>query len=202
MLIDIDFPYLLIRPCESEEAFYEMGEDAPWELLDGRLVMAAASNRHEGVQAFLLSILLGFVDEHDLGSVRGSRYPMRLDERWSPEPDVMFVRREHVDRMHPKRLEGPADFVIEIASTADPRFDLREKRPRYQEAGIREMWWVDLEGQRVIADVRRGDAYATEELSSGRLDSVVVSGFWVDVAWLWQERLPRIYGVLQRLLQE
>jgi len=39
---------------------------------------------------------------------------MRLDERWSPGPDLMVIRDEHRQRMTPTRLEGPADWVIEI----------------------------------------------------------------------------------------
>ena len=201
MLLDIDVPYLLIRPCDGEEAFYTMGEDAPWELLDGRLVMAAASLPHEEVQAFLLSILRGYAEERELGLVVGSRYPMRLDERWSPEPDVMFVRAENRRHLRPRRLEGPADFVIEIGSAADPRFDLREKRPRYQEARVPEMWWVDLHNREVIADVLHRDTYHTKHVSIGRLSSFTVSGFWIDVGWLWRDRMPHAYGVLGTLLE-
>ena len=90
--------------------------------------------------------------------------------------------------------------MIEIASSADPRFDLREKRPRYRQAGIAELWWIQLEEKRVLADVREGGTYRTHEVTSGRLESSVVPGFWIEVEWLWRERMPSTYRVLRALL--
>jgi len=40
-----------------------------------------------------MTILSTWLDERGLGVVRGSRYPMRLDPRWSPEPDLLVVTR-------------------------------------------------------------------------------------------------------------
>lgn len=48
---------------------------------------------------------------------------MRLDARWSPEPDVLVVTEAHRDRIGPQRLDGPADLVIEIASDGDRGLD-------------------------------------------------------------------------------
>ncbi|MGH8929194.1 MAG: Uma2 family endonuclease [Egibacteraceae bacterium] len=84
-----------------------------------------------------MTLLSAWLDEQRRGAiVRGSRYPMRLDPRWSPEPDLLVVTDAHRDRITAQRLEGPADLVIEIASDGDPGFDEREKLPRYRAAGI------------------------------------------------------------------
>lgn len=140
MLVEIEPPYLLIKPGVSEEEFYaSTGEDGDWEYLDGRLVMSPASERHENLFSFLSTLLRAFLDERGGGVVRGSRYPMRLDERWSPELDLLVVRGDTRRRLTPQRLEGPADWVIEIASEGDPDLDRRVKLPRYREAGIPEI---------------------------------------------------------------
>ncbi|MGH9381104.1 MAG: Uma2 family endonuclease, partial [Thermoanaerobaculia bacterium] len=144
MVVEVEAPFVLIKPGVSEAEFYaHEGEDSPWEYLDGRLVMMSASDRHEDLFPFLFIILGGFLDVRGGAVVRGSRYPMRLDERWSPEPDLLVVRDQHRERMTAQRLEGPADLVIEIASEGDPGFDVREKLPRYREARIPEIWLVD-----------------------------------------------------------
>src|SRR5262245_53075232 len=122
---------LLSQPEIPEDEYYALGEDSDWEYLDGRLVMSPASDLHEDLFRFLLTLLSSFLDERGGGSVRGSRYPMRLDERWSPEPDVMVVLEQRRHRMTPRYLDGPADFVIEIASESDPTLEQREKLPRY-----------------------------------------------------------------------
>lgn len=201
MLVDLDPPFVLIKPAVGEEEFYRLeGEDSDWEYLDGRLVLSPSSDLHEALFGFLLVLLQGFLDVRGGAVVRGSRYPMRLDERWSPEPDLMVVRDEHRHRMTPRRLEGPADWVIEIASEADPKFDLREKLPRYREAGIEEIWFLDPFLRTLRVETRTAEGYKAAIISSGRIASTVVPGFWIDVDWLWQLELPSVNVCLGEIL--
>jgi Uma2 family endonuclease len=195
-------PFLLVKPFVTEEEFYrDATEDSNWEYLDGRLVMhSPASNRHEDLFGFLNMLLRGYLDERGGAVVRGSRYPMRLDERWSPEPGLLVVRDERRHLLTRTRLEGPADFVIEIASDSDPRLDVREKLPRYREAGIEEIWLVNPFEQIVLAEVKESNGYASQRLDAGRLTSRVVPGFWIDVGWLWREPLPSTLTCLREIL--
>src|SRR5881628_1398005 len=114
-------PYLIVKPGVDEEEFYRLaGEDSDWEYLDGRIIMhSPASDRHENIFRFLLTLLSIFLDETRTAAVRGSRYPMRLDASWSPEPDILVVRESRRHLMTAQRLEGPADMVVEIASESD-----------------------------------------------------------------------------------
>lgn len=87
-----------------------------------------------------MTLLSTFLDERKGGVVRGSRYPMRLDERWSPEPDLLVVLDGRRHLMTRQRLEGPADFVLEIASEGDPRLDLSAGRA---ESRTVPGFWID-----------------------------------------------------------
>ena len=135
--------------------------------------------------------------------VRGSRYPMRLDERWSPVPDLMVIRNENRQRMTPRWLEGPADWVIEIASETDPEFDLREKLPRYREAGIEEIWFLDPFARTLRVETWSALGYFIDTFESGWpwTPSTVVPGFWIDVDWLWQPKLPSARACLRKILK-
>jgi Uma2 family endonuclease len=199
--ISLDPPYLIVRPGLGEEEFYRLaGEDTDWEYLDGRIIMhSPASDRHEDIFCFLLTLLRSFLDETRGATVRGSRYPMRLDAHWSPEPDILVVRESRRHLMTPQRLEGPADMVIEIASESDPGLDYREKLPRYREAGIDEIWIVNPFERRVLAETKTAGAYNARSLSSGRLASTVVPGFSIEVSWLWQEELPSTVRCLREM---
>jgi Uma2 family endonuclease len=199
--LEVEPPFVLIRPVADEREYYALGEDSPWELLDGRLVMSATAQRHEELFTFLLTLLRSWLDERGGGVVLGSRYPMRRDERWSPEPDLVVVTDAHRDRLTPQWLEGPADFVIEIASDGDPGLDEREKLPRYQEAGVGEIWLVSPQAGTVRAERLTADgSYTTEARGEGRLESAVLAGFWIEVEWLWAEPAPSTVACLRRLL--
>lgn len=202
MSIDVEAPFVLTKPSRSEQDFYDLAdEDGPWELLDGRLVMSPASDRHEDLFSFLITLVRAWLDERGGGVVRGSRYPMRLDPRWSPEPDLLVVTDANRDRMMAQRLEGPADVVFEIASDGDPALDERDKLPRYRAAGIPEIWLVSPQTSSVRVD--RLDAtgqYVTERRNQGRVESTVLPGFWIDVSWLWEDPLPSTLACLRTML--
>jgi Uma2 family endonuclease len=202
MDIALEPPYLIVKPFVSEDEFYrDAHEDSDWEYLDGRLVMhSPASDRHEDLFSFLMTLVRGYLDARRVGIVRGSRYPMRLDPRWSPEPDLLVVRQTRRHLLGANRLEGAADLVIEIASDSDPGLDLREKLPRYREAGIDEIWLVNPFEQSFRVDTRQPGGYTSRVLTSGRLDSTVLPGFWLEVSWLWGAELPSTLDCLRDIL--
>jgi Uma2 family endonuclease len=194
-------PYLIIKPGLSEDDFYRLaGEDSDWEFLDGRIIVhSPASDRHEDIQGFLLTLLRYWTGKRGGALVRGSRYPMRLDPAWSPEPDVLVVRAERRGLVGKQRLEGPADLVIEIISESDSHVIYREKLPRYREAAIPEIWIVDpLRGEVLVERVSPAGR-ETLSVSRGRLESTVVPGFWFDVAWLWRDELPPPHECLEAI---
>ena len=202
MELTIEPPFLIVRPFATEDDFYrEAGEDSDWEYLDGRIVMhSPASDRHEDLFRFLLTLVSAYLDERGGGIVRGSRYPMRLDPRWSPEPDLLVVRSAKRHLMQKTRLEGPADLVIEIASDSDPGLDMREKLPRYREAGIEEIWLVNPFEGTLRAETKTPAGYETRTIVEGRQASVVIPGFWIEASWLWVDPLPSTMGCLREVL--
>ncbi len=108
----------------------------------------------------------GYVEQRQLGKVLGSRATMHLAHCRKFEPDILFVRKERLELLKEKELEGAVDMVVEILSEWTRDYDLREKRQVYQEA------------------------YTTKTTTSGRLESNAMQGFFVQAEWLWQEILP------------
>jgi Uma2 family endonuclease len=110
------------------------------------------------------------------------------------------VRENKRSLLTSARLEGPADLVIEIASDSDPGLDVREKLPRYREAGIEEIWLLNP-FDRVLRVERKGAAGdGSEPPTAGRLESIVVPGFWVEVSWFWRDELPSTLVCLREML--
>lgn len=202
MEIALDPPYLIVKPFATEEDFYrDSGEDSDWEYLDGRIVMhSPASRRHERLFSFLITLVQAWLDVRGGGVVLGSRYPMRLDPRWPPEPDLLVVREHRRHLLGEHRLEGPADFVLEIASESDPGLDLREKLPRYREAGIEEIWLLNPFEQTLRVDTLEGGTSVSRIVASGRVGSRVLPGFWVEASWSWREEPPSTITCLREIL--
>jgi Uma2 family endonuclease len=204
MLLELEPPYLIIKPDLSEEDFYRLaGEDSDWEYIDGRVVMhSPASDPHEDLFRFLITLFSYYLDKKGGAQVRGSRYPMRLDPRWSPEPELLVVRNDRKRLITKNRLEGPADLAVEIVSDADAHLVYWEKLPRYREAGIQEIWIVDPFEREVLVDRTTVVRRKSRTIESGRLDSSTVPGFWIDVGWLWRDPLPSTAACLDEILLE
>jgi Uma2 family endonuclease len=193
---------LQLPDCLTEEDFWALpDEEGHLEWLDGRVhVHAGASFRHENLFSFLFRLISGFLDARGGAIVLGSRFTMRLDRRWSPEPDILVVREERRHLITPQRLEGPADLVVEIISPSDERWVYSKKLRRYREAAIPEVWIVDPFRREVLVE-RTGPEGATSfRVASGRLESSVLPGFWVDAGWLWEEPLPSCLRCLGEVL--
>jgi hypothetical protein len=47
MQLDLEPPFLVIKPGVSQDEFYRLDEDSDWEYLGGRLVRSPASDRHD-----------------------------------------------------------------------------------------------------------------------------------------------------------
>jgi len=146
---------------------------------------------HQTTVKFLLGLLGLFVDMFALGKIQVAPFEMKLPQQDSyREPDILFVANENLNRLTEDRLEGPADLVIEIVSEHTVHNDRDDKYKEYQAAGVREYWIIDPR-----LDKQRADFYSLDETGlyslfatedDERVESKVLSGFWLRPDWLWQ----------------
>lgn len=181
-----------------EEFLDGLDEDTLAEWVDGEVVMASpASLRHQEIAKLLLRTLSTFVEMHDLGNVLPPPFQMKLPTS-GREPDVIFVARDHLDRLKLTYLDGPADLVVEVVSPESVGRDRGDKFYEYQSAGIPEYWLIDPQTQR--AEFYQLDAHGVYTPvppdANGIYHSRVVPGFWLREAWLWQESLPNVEDAL------
>lgn len=120
---------------------------------------------------------------------------MRLRFRPSGrEPDILFLRHEHLDRIDRLWIEGPADLVIEFLSEQTARTDQFVKLREYEQAGVLEYVMIETrDGRNGIWLYRLGDdgRYALiDPDADGRIHSTILPGFWFDPAWFTENPLP------------
>jgi Uma2 family endonuclease len=199
----VDLPFTVRLYDVTEKMFDELvDEDTRAELIDGVMVVhSPASPRHNAIAGFLRSLMQCYVEEKGLGQVLGPDSLIRLRARQKFAPDLFFLEQKRVPKRLPKKqIEGPPDFIVEVLSPSNRRFDLEEKRPAYRKAGVREIWLVDPEKERILVDRLLKNRYATDTVAEGRLASAVIPGFWIEAAWLWAEPLPKVLKSLRMIL--
>src|SRR4051794_35006105 len=113
-------------PRMTYEEFLEWvpdGKQAEW--VDGEVIVLTVNERHDAFSVLLIALLSTYVRVFDLGRVLHGPFQMRLRLRPSGRvPDVMFLRKDHLERIAWLWIEGAADFVIELLSEQTERTDL------------------------------------------------------------------------------
>jgi Uma2 family endonuclease len=139
---------------------------------------------HQFILQALFEVLKDFVKSSGFGKVVTAGYRVKLWEEKYRQPDLVFVRSDHMPRMGRDFTVG-ADLVMEIVSgsESDRHRDLVEKRAEYARAGISEYWIVDPEENRITVLTLDGDRYVEHGVFArgDRATSPLLPGFEVDV---------------------
>jgi Uma2 family endonuclease len=177
----------------SFEEFLTAYDGVHAEWVDGTVhVTGPGNDRQSRLTRFLASIIQDWAEARDLGEVFVPPYTVRTREGAGREPDVFFVRREHLDRVHGTYVEGPPDLVVEIVSPSSRGQDRGDKYYEYAEAGVLEYWLIDPERSRVEAYRLEDGAYRfVPPGEPAVLRSVSLPEMWISVEWLWRLPLPK-----------
>ena len=175
------------------------GKFAEW--VDGEVTYMTVTSPHQNIVEFFAALMRHLSEDKKLGKVRTAPYSMKLPKmKVVREPDIMFVRTEHLDRLTDQCLNGACDIAIEVISPDSRTRDRRDKFSEYAQAGVSEYWMIDE--SRKWAQFYSLDAdgvYVLIQLDEqGVFRSAALPGFWIKPSWLWQNELPTINEV-QRL---
>jgi len=155
----------------SYEDLLALPEDVRAELIEGSIhVSPAPLPRHSKVQRTLSRFLGGpFDDDDGKGGPGGWWILLEVDVRLSRHdvfrPDLSGWRRERlIDPWDLRPIDVVPDWVCEITSPSNARFDRVTKAKRYLEAGVPALWLIDPETRVLEALTRAGDKW----LEAGR----------------------------------
>jgi Uma2 family endonuclease len=185
----------------SYEAFLARADEDTWaEWVDGEaIVLSPASDRHQNLVGWLTALLRHFVEAYNLGVVRPAPFQMKTGpELPGREPDILFVARERLERLKNNYLDGPADLVVEIISPESRARDRGEKFYEYEQGGVLEYWLIDpIRKQAEFYSLGKDGIYRLAAVDGGVFRSTVLANLELEVAWLWQEPLSPLLGVLK-----
>src|SRR5947209_1961811 len=111
------------RLVTAEEFARIPDDDHRYELVEGRVIRMSPPGAVHAVLATRITVLLSnHNDAHGLGVVLTSGgFKLAVNPDTVREPDVAFVRREHIppDGIPESFWPGPADLAVEIRSPGD-----------------------------------------------------------------------------------
>ncbi len=154
------------------------------EIIDGELLVTPApGRRHQRASGNLLYLLLQYARQHG-GEALAAPVDVRLSDVDVVEPDLVFVRAERVASLGDQPFIGvPPDLVVEVSSASTRRDDLTRKKSLYEQYGVTEYWFVDLDVDRLEVYRLAGDRYGPPVVSDRgeAIDSSSLPGLRVPV---------------------
>jgi Uma2 family endonuclease len=189
-----------------EEYLAWADEDVHAEWVNGEVIVQMPPKEpHQRVVAFLVQLMGLFIQLFQLGRLLPAPFEMRaVPDGPAREPDLIFVAREHLDRLSQERLSGPADLVVEVISDDSVARDRADKFYEYQAAGVKEYWILDSRPGRERADFyvldEKGRYRPVPPESDGRYHSTVLPGFWLHVDWVTAAEPPAVLTALAQVV--
>jgi Uma2 family endonuclease len=183
-IIDSTLPLHLF----TVEDYHQMGEAGLFEgerveLIYGKIIdLSPAKSDHAGIVKRINNILRKLLDKN---YIIGVQDPIHIDDHSEPEPDVAILRfrKDYYTESHPTPKETL--IVIEVANSSLEK-DQKVKLPLYAEAGIPELWIVNLKdnqleqyrepidkGYSSVRILRAGDTLENEVVGSLAVEKIL-----------------------------
>ncbi len=183
--------YVYPRPITFDE-WLETGEhDTLTDLISGTPVeQPMVQLEHEKLNLWLLHVLDLYAKRAGIGTVLGTRSPVRISQFGGRLPDLFFVRRDREHFITSKATLGPPDLVLEIVSPNDRRADINATEADYRTLGVAEIVYIDQPRRRVRV-LRQTDAgYDEQTLSAEPLTLHSLGRLTLQWDWLFNEPRP------------
>ena len=127
------------------------------ELIAGQIVAMSPIGSHHAACVKRLNVLMGKMVGDSM--LIGVQDPITLDAYSSPEPDLVLLRprADFYAEAHPSAVD--VLLAVEVSDTSAD-YDREVKLPLYAQAGLPEVWLIDLQKSRIEVYARpQGDAY-------------------------------------------
>jgi Uma2 family endonuclease len=162
--------------------YQQLPEGAPYQLINGSLVMAPSpATRHQRIVAYLYRSLYNHAP--DRGEVLFAPMDVKLSDTDVLQPDLMFVSESRLDRIGEQVIDGAPDLVMEVLSPATAHHDLTTKKRLYEVHGVQEYWIIDPDSSTVEVHTNTDTGFTqhARQVDSGTASSALLSGLTVTL---------------------
>jgi Uma2 family endonuclease len=195
-------PYVVrLSGWTLEKYLEEAPENLFSEFVRGEVIMySPATAEHQRLVSFLTRLIGGYCEAKGCGEVLTGPAAIQLSPDVVREPDLFVLPPEEVPKAKGVPLLVRPALVIEVMSPSTRTIDLVEKAEDYALAGIPEYWAVDPEHKELFVHRLEGARYRAERVKEGKVRSISLPGFWLDVEWLFGDPLPPVAECLKEIL--
>lgn len=138
----------IVRPPRTGiEAFAIMPEGTSCQLINDVLIMSPpATPNHQRFSKRIFKAIEKLVTENKSGEVLYAPIDVYLNNKNVYQPDIVFVSKDRSEIIDwNKGIIGAPNLVIEILSKGNRKYDLKDKKDVYENAGVKEYWVIDPE---------------------------------------------------------
>lgn len=134
------------------EDYYALPDEQRVELIDGVFYdMSAPSTIHQIFSAEMLFQIKSYIKGKGgdcIPLIAPTDVQLDCDERTMLQPDVIILcdRSKLIRRC----IMGAPDFLVEVLSPSTKKKDAIIKLHKYESAGVREYWMVDIDKERIV----------------------------------------------------
>ncbi|MHA1983964.1 MAG: Uma2 family endonuclease [Candidatus Hodarchaeales archaeon] len=183
---------VLIKNISFNEFLEFATEDISCELLNGVLIINSPDGyTHESIFRFLITYLDQIGLKKNIGRALGSRFVVKLDPKWGPEPDIIFYSNRKKNLIKKAYFDGIPDLIIEILSPTNAEDDLEIKLPKYQEFKIPEVWIIDPENKTLTIYDKNTNQYIFNK-ENNKVTSKIFPDIKLYLEWLWSDEFDPV----------
>lgn len=170
----------VIRPIFTVADLAQVPDDGKrYEILEGDLAVSPSpSRKHQNVIRTLSAFFIR-AESQGYGRWYPAPFDVVFDDHNVTEPDLLFVRTDHLHIIQEANIQGAPDLVVEVLSPSTRARDLGVKAHLYARFGVPEYWVVDPEVETLAVYHLTPDGY--EVTGPFRQGETVSSPLFPDV---------------------
>jgi Uma2 family endonuclease len=161
---------------KTVQDYLQLAEGAPFQLLNGKLIMSPARNRkHQQLIGLLYRLIADYVEKNNSGEVYFAPFDVYLDDDNVVQPDICFFSKNRLHLLGDRGAEAAPDLVVELLSPSNAYYDLRYKLELYERFGVAEYFIADPEDNTVMAYLLINGKYKEQYREKGIMNSGVLA---------------------------
>ena len=167
------------------EEYQKLKDDGfQYEIIEGVMHMTPAPfRRHQMIVGELYRRIANFLLNKPIGIVSLAPRDVKLSEKLTYQPDILFISKQRLHIIGEKNVQGPPDLVIEILSESTANRDLVQKKRLYAKFGVKE-YWIVIPGEEIVEIYTLKDALYVLGKSLGKEDAIespLLKGLKIDL---------------------